>query len=109
MSEVINEIKGRFGWANVIVRHIGFHPLAAIGAFELIVSGVNPSQAYFGLQTPMTIEHPGIAVGQTGASEPSLKTVVSEHSEVCAKKFKIKRQVAEIILATDEVCPKEVS
>ena len=64
-SEHVHKVKRSLGRAYIIVRATAIHFLSAVGAAILVVARICPAEAYLCLEIPVSVENPGIAVGNT--------------------------------------------
>ncbi len=56
--------------------------LAAVGTLVNIITSVDPSESYLGLDIPVTVYYPRVAVSQSCSDSPPLITVVGKYGEV---------------------------
>ena len=61
---------------------VGGHFGAAIGAGVHVIACVDPSESYLGLDIPVTVYYPRVAVSQSCSDSPPLITVVGKYGEV---------------------------
>ncbi len=57
----------------------------------------------------MLAEHPRIAIGYAGSGKPPLITGIFEVFEIGAEKFETVRQGADVILASEQMRPDEMT
>ena len=107
--EEVDNVYGCFGRAEVVVGSVLFDFLAAVGAAVGVVARINPAYAYLGLDIPVTVENPGVAVAYAGSDHPALAAMILELAEISAEEGERQIHVAEVILAADGVRCKEVA
>jgi hypothetical protein len=77
--------------------------LAAVGTLVNIITSVDPSESYHGLNIPVTVDDPGVTVDHTGSRHPALVTVVFQFAKICAEEFEWQIEIAPVILASKQV------
>ena len=87
----------------------GLHFLSAVATLKHIAACVHPAQTYFGLDVPVAVDNPRIAVCDTCAAHPALVTVIFEFIEIRTQKFKRQIQVSPVVLASEQMRTKEVA
>ena len=90
------------------MRVVTVYFFAAVFTFELVESGIYPSETDFGFKTPVLAQNPGVSVCEAYTSVPTLVAVVLEHAQAIAQKAG-QVDVPEVILTTQEVSAKEVA
>lgn len=107
--ECIYKVYRGLGGADVVVRLVLLEFGSAVGAGVGIESCIDISEAYLGLQVPVLVQNPGIAVGRAYAKEPSLVAPVGKFGEVASQEGEVVFQSAKVVLASEEVCSHKVS
>lgn len=87
---------------------VALHLLAASHALVHVVVDIRVAESHLGLQVPVAVEYPGIAVGDAASHEPALEAVVGHAPETGAQHLKAVGEVPPVELARMAVHAEEV-
>ena len=105
----IHYVEGQFGGAEIVVGPVVGHFRATFGAGIRIIACIDPSNADLGLDIPVGMYRPCIAIGHARAGSPALVAHILQFCEIGAQKFSTVLPVSEIELSAESMQTEEMT